>query len=997
MKKIWIAIVLPLLAGGVLNAFGAELFIAPYDVDPPLQIDGDLSDWATVPNAITLSDKAHATWGAEDWTGPDDLSATVRVAWRHDGLMIAAEVIDDVVQQPFTGADIWKGDYLNVLLDLQPARETNEGLYQIGISPGDFGKGAASVYIYQPLGLSAQDAKAASQRIKRGYTVEAFVPFKALGVDGVKRDQYATFEIGVSDSDGTPSSQQTMLTLGTEKWAMSRARLLPMVFGDGNGQATPPVKTKTLAEAFELPKGDRRTFTVNVGKLDTGHDPFLFFKAVANNAVAPYPKPAGYCSLAIQILVNDKPIDTDRLSNRGPTATMMDGHALTVAVGEGRLLIPWSPDFTATDEDPRYALTDGVKAAEYELYLGDLVKGGDNTITLVNNGAFGRDYIVKFGDVEYRTRPSASGARLFRPAPTGELPVIAPKTVFLKTYTALQQQGATISFKVNGRPYRVESKFSTPDGRWVSGGNDCFRHRREVVACDEWIIVRDTFTNLSDGNLPLMQHHRAPVGDEATGVWLAGAKMPTKTGQLLGCGSNPSAYVATKDGGVGLLAINDELRVHANLIAAKGAITLHDPSCYLAPGATYTSEFAIVLVSDPDYYAFVNAARRLLDVNFTLDVGFAFAFPPTHKWSDATFTNFVANKSATFLAQSNDEVKNKDGHPARGTEWLAGPHTGYVELLKRVRRLYPDKSVKAGVYFHCFLDTTEENKQRFAADRGLDAKGEHILYGAGRYSYMSLYIPTLEEGHWGREMAKVIDVILDDLKFDGVYWDEFGRSAVDFVYSHLDGCSADIDPTTHQIRRLKGAVPLLSREFHVAMVKRIRDKGGMLVINSAPGTRTLGQLKIASFTETGSIDHCRTVQLYCPWALGDHISERSEKDAFRVMRNALDYGCLYAWYSVNFSVPYKTLTEHMFPFTPIEIHSGYVIGKERIITTRSGLFGWDDNSDFSAHVYDRDGRATDRYPVKKIKRDGKTYAEVRLPGGYAAAIVRQGGSRKVIP
>jgi len=80
----------------------------------------------------------------------------------------------------------------------------------------------------------------------------------------------------------------------------------------------------------------------------------------------------------------------------------------------------------------------------------------------------------------------------------------------------------------------------------------------------------------------------------------------------------------------------------------------------------------------------------------------------------------------------------------------------------------------------------------------------------------------------------------------------------------------------------------------------------------------------------------------------------------------------------------------MYPITPIEIHSGYVIGRERILTNRSGLFGWGDAGDLEGYVYDRDGRPSQEYPVQKLQRDGKTYAEVRIPGGYSAAIVRVG-------
>ena len=90
----------------------------------------------------------------------------------------------------------------------------------------------------------------------------------------------------------------------------------------------------------------------------------------------------------------------------------------------------------------------------------------------------------------------------------------------------------------------------------------------------------------------------------------------------------------------------------------------------------------------------------------------------------------------------------------------------------------------------------------------------------------------------------------------------------------------------------------------------------MLIVNGAPWTRTLAQCKFPAFTETGSISHCRKMLLHSPIALGDHLTERSQKDAYRVMLRALDYGCLYAWYSSSFPVGYKTLTEHMYPTTP---------------------------------------------------------------------------------
>jgi len=46
----------------------------------------------------------------------------------------------------------------------------------------------------------------------------------------------------------------------------------------------------------------------------------------------------------------------------------------------------------------------------------------------------------------------------------------------------------------------------------------------------------------------------------------------------------------------------------------------------------------------------------------------------------------------------------------------------------------------------------------------------------------------------------------------------------------------------------------------------------------------------------------------------------------------------------------------MFPITPMELHEGYIIGKERIVTNRSGLFGWGDNSKHEVHVFNEEGK-----------------------------------------
>ncbi len=128
--------------------------------------------------------------------------------------------------------------------------------------------------------------------------------------------------------------------------------------------------------------------------------------------------------------------------------------------------------------------------------------------------------------------------------------------------------------------------------------------------------------------------------------------------------------------------------------------------------------------------------------------------------------------------------------------------------------------------------------------------------------------------------------------------------------------------------------------------------------------------------------------MHSPIALGDHLTERCEADAYRLMLTALDYGCLYHWYNDLTVIPeYPTLTEHMYPITPLELHEGWIVGQERIITKRSGLFGWGDRARHEVHVYDENGRELRDFRAPLVERDGANFSELRLAEGWSAVLI----------
>ena len=994
------AVLLILLALAALcaPARAEEFHVIPFDVDPPIAVDANLDDWAGVPNAIALATKEQVAYGVDKWTGPADLSATVRLAYRYDGLYIAAEVADDAVHQPYQGGDVWKADHIEVFMDFTPQQDPKrtmfgDGQFQIGLSPGGFGVAGAGgvvpqpeIHVWRPKNASQEGGKIASRKTDTGYVIEAYVPFTRLRIPAVRMNQDANFEICVSDTDSAESKQETMIMRGTAPWRYSRDRLLPMVFGNGNGEGAAPARTKPIQGKAEVLGAQKLTIAFNVDALPEGKAPYLFFQARFDMK-----KVAGFRAGSLAANLNGQRIKGDRLTNRPQVSMWMSGKESTFVANDGRMTVPYAPSAKVFDSDPNYALVNNVKGCDFEFNLTGLLKTGENTLVFENFWAPTEKYpyTVTLENIELRIKAQGVSANALAPAPTGALPFHAPANAFSKRYADLTRKAGAIAFTLNGEPFAVQSSFTAPDGKTYNGASPFYGHTREVVEHDEWIEVRDTFVNTTKDNVPIMQTHTcAPGPQRARAVYLACVRMPAGSGSKAEP-ANPSAVVSTAKNSVGLLALNDVFRVHSAQSAANGAVALSDRAFVLKPGATYTAEWAIVPVAGTNVWDFVNASRRLLDANFPLTIqsGWMCHRDPVYEWSDELFKSFVERKSLNMALQSIYFARWKGGRLPQGLAFnrLSEHYDYYRDFRKKLDRLFPDGSVRHGVYFHCYLDVMDENVETFRGDHCVNAAGEHVSY-SGTHPYLKHYIPTLENG-WGKAVAAGVDVRLNDLNCNGFYWDEFNESCSRYTYNLWDGCSADINAKSFRIERVKGSVHLLSLPWLVEQVKKIRGRNVPLILNGAPHSRTIANLKIQNFTETGSITNCHRTILHSPVALGDHLTERSQKDCYSVMLRALDWGCLYNWYS-GVIPTHATITEHMFPATPIELHEGYILCKERILTNRSGNFGWGDRSGFAIHVYDREGRATDGKEARAFEKDGRTWAEIRIPEGYSAAIVR---------
>ena len=197
------------LAGRPGGAFSAAYFASP----PTL--DGNWDEWPGKTYAA-----AAVVYGQRETSA--DLESSFRVGWDYQYLYVAAKVRDDRYAQNASGADLYKGDSLEILLDSNlwddfGSAQLSGDDFQLGISAGRGGvDGTREAYLWFPSGLAGGQSKVkiGAAAFEEGYRVEAAVPWSVFGVTpgpGVK----VGFAFSVSDNDNVDQNVQQTMVSGT--------------------------------------------------------------------------------------------------------------------------------------------------------------------------------------------------------------------------------------------------------------------------------------------------------------------------------------------------------------------------------------------------------------------------------------------------------------------------------------------------------------------------------------------------------------------------------------------------------------------------------------------------------------------------------------------------------------------------------------------------------------------------------------------------------------
>ncbi|MBI4023403.1 MAG: hypothetical protein HY360_00375 [Verrucomicrobia bacterium] len=760
------------------------------------------------------------------------------------------------------------------------------------------------------------------------------------------------------------------------------------------------VRKKTTAElSLDLPEAGK------------GQQVRLSFAARVN-----YSSPCAN-NAAMTMTVNGKSIVGADLLNKPLEYHDKNGRDVYWALPRGTIwfLFSW-PDFSFESvqacESP-YSVDD-VNPFQFVFDITARVKPGKNTVSFMHNEITAEDHYLVLRDVrvEVGDAITSKAGNAVQPAPTGAVPTYVPLGRRRIGMHVRLSDGGMIRVQIGDRIFRFHTRTSEPEGQWAvtttgewreiprgrTGQAEwaCqgYRIGRRVTVRDDHILIADTFTNTSNHLVGVMLENALALSEKPTEIKLGGGPHYARN-QSQQDSYNPTVLARWENVAVGLVAEDDIFRAHVKEFARPEAIGLADRELGIEPGRNHTLEWSIYPLPQGDYWDFINAVRRNWGSNFTIPGPTSFVDwvstrlndEDCRRWLKSRDINMVCSYDAMFdqgKAAMGTAIPLAKKFCARTSEWMRQLHA----VTPRVKALF---------YMNATLSTEPGAAEKYSDSRLLGPNGAQQTMVAGSpqgITMAPLFISTLDNSY-GKAMLETVKYLVNDLKADGLYHDVFcsagyGARAWNTAW---DGCTVAIDPRTHAVTGKMSSVALLQQPWHVALVNYLRENDKIIIANGPMETRTLLNLKIPAFVETlFSYSSIRETHLGVPWGYGNHPT-RGDGDYYRntaeLVRGLLEHGGVLAIPSWSEEPKELTFLHRMYPITPLELRSGMVIGEERILTKRSGRYGWPDGSRAETYVFDGDGKQVLEPLVKEIRDGNLITTEVRMPSDHFAILIRK--------
>lgn len=707
----------------------------------------------------------------------------------------------------------------------------------------------------------------------------------------------------------------------------------------------------------------------------------------------------------IRVAVNGNFLGKGDLLNKRDEFHLRNGVDITWSHGD-RWRVLYSPDFLQALKDVNnlHACPD-CQPYRYVWNITPYVRPGRNTLLLDNLQVLAKPTRLVLRNVRVEVgRPIAPPPdEVVPPAPAGPLPEFVARGPAAVPVQVTLTAGGGMALTVAGREFWLGTRTSLPEGNWhetprggqgqrMAAGQSAetswttatCRVRRQVAVLSDRIDVTDTLSNPTGALIGMMCEHRLSAAARPQDMRLAGRPMVGQSGSAHDA-CHPSAFARWGDLAVGLVAVDDVSRVHVRSFGEAAAIGLGDWELGLEPGKSITLQWSVYPAVHGDYWDFVNAVRRAWDANFTIPGPFCFTMQFRNQRPEEWYGDWINRRGLKIVAGGIAQFP--DGRYAHGTGILHAPQwvAREADWTHKAQAAVPGLEVLS--YFHAQCCSEPGGEEKYADARLLDRGGQHLGYP---FSYrLPLYVPT-RENSYGRALWDYVHTCLDKIGATGLYWDEMSYSLTEYAYqAPWDGVTVIIDPRTHAVTGKRSSVTLLMQPLELDVVHFLRQHKKFLLANTQATTRTMLRQQVLRFVEAGSYSAMVGTHLGCPLGLGNHHLETTQADSARCAREILrQSGVYYGWQYQRQPAAWN-FTSVMYPLTPVELREGVVLGQERILTARSGVFGWPDGAAAEVYVVDPTGQRVPQPAVAMLDRGGRRLYEIRMPSDQFAVLVRK--------
>jgi hypothetical protein len=478
------------------------------------------------------------------------------------------------------------------------------------------------------------------------------------------------------------------------------------------------------------------------------------------------------------------------------------------------------------------------------------------------------------------------------------------------------------------------------DGASIFVKGPYYKLNRRIRFTPRRIEIKDKFTNIKNKALGLfVSNEMSFKGIKTLGVRLAGN--PDAAVNEYSAPANPSVHVALADQSIGMLCEDDVFRNQIKLFSKAYSAGISTERFRLGPKKSYTLEWAVYPVAGPDYFDFINLVRQDWGANFTLD-GPHTLFNPD--WilkqpKDRLKKQFAHHGIRYAISNGEWRRGGKNRRSAFGTGGMEPAWADHRRMLReaatRIREVAP--RVKILTYFDSRFDSSKGCPERFRDSwwTRADGKQKRTNWGfAGNDCYV--FIPMLTNSY-GKAILAMLDSYISETGSDGIYWDEMGGAGgfgnLAKTYNIFDGNTCLLDLKKYTIKREIGSPGILLQPFILAAIKHIRSQGRPVMGNGAISSRAILKAKILRMTETQNNTYwCYESNLGSP--MGWTYTARSTFDG---TTRTISLGCMPLGVQLGSK---HEISRFLYPFTPIELHHGYLLGKERAVTLHDGNYGW---------------------------------------------------------